>query len=211
MPKRGPQGKRGSPRLCTLMGGGLDTGLPWQAGPGPQAHHGTAALHAPTGSTVCARWADDGARAPAFIASVAPLSEPKPRALSVRQGEGTHTVAQQGGDGLGAGGHTHPKGETGIARLDHNGSGLAPLPGAPGHAAEPGLVPAGLQALQRGAQRPGWGLKGASLTLAGGCAATSKRQARFKAGMRPHIQETPRHRPRPKRGRPRWGNPAIHA
>jgi len=40
---------------------------------------------------------------------------------------------------------------------------------------------------------------------------TSNRQAIFNAGMIPNIQETPRHRQRPKRGRKRWFNAAMHA
>ena len=139
------------------------------------------------------------------------LSEPKHRDLRVRQGDGTTTGAQKGGDGLGSCGHQPHKGANGIAMLDHHGSGLAPRPGAPGHEAETGLWPAGWQAVQRGAPLPGWGLKGAARTLEGGGAATSHCPAMGKAGRMPTIQEQPRHRPRPTRGRPRWGNQALQA
>jgi hypothetical protein len=120
-------------------------------------------------------------------------------------------MAHKGGDGIGSAGHTPQQGAQVIALLDHNGSGLASLPVAPVNAADTVLLPEGLQALQRVAQLPGWGLEGASLPLDGGCEATANRTATCHAGMIPNRKEKPRHRKPPKRGRTRLGNQAIHA
>jgi len=88
---------------------------------------------------------------------------------------------------------------------------LAPLPVAPVNEAETVLLPDGLKALKRVAKLTGWGRKGASLTLDGGCDSTAHRQAIFHAGMIPPIKEHPRNRKTPKRGRKRLFNQAIHA
>ncbi len=45
----------------------------------------------------------------------------------------------------------------------------------------------------------------------GGCDAQSHRKALFKAGMIPNINENPRNRTSPERGRKRWFNAAMHA
>jgi hypothetical protein len=189
----------------------LYTGMPWKGLPVPKDPNGTAAIPDPTVYKGCASWSDDGSLEHAFIASVAPLSEHNQLDLSVRHGDGTNTGAKKGGDGMGDAGHQHQKGEKVIALIDHNGSVLAPLPGAPVNGADTVLVPAGWQALKRVAKRTGWGLKGSYLNLDGGCDSTSHRQAIFNAGMRPNIKEHPRHRQRPKRGRKRWFNQAIQA
>ena len=65
--------------------------------------------------------------------------------------------------------------------------------------------------MKRVAQLTGWGLKGASLHLDGGLDSTANGKAIFNAGMIPNIKENPRNRTRPKRGRTRWFNEAIHA
>jgi hypothetical protein len=49
------------------------------------------------------------------------------------------------------------------------------------------------------------------LNLDGGFDSTSNRKAIFNAGMIPNITENPRNRKRPKRGRKRLFNQAIHA
>ena len=125
--------------------------------------------------------------------------------------DGTNTVAQKGGDGMGYSGHKHQKGEQVIAIIDNNGSVLAPLPVAPVNEADTVLLPEGLKALKRVAKLAGWGLKGAYLNRDSGFDSTSNRKAIFNAGMMPHIKENPRNRQRPKRGRKRWFNQAIHA
>jgi hypothetical protein len=73
------------------------------------------------------------------------------------------------------------------------------------------LVPEGLKALQQVAKEVGRALKGASLNLDGGFDSARNRQGIFNAGMLPNIPENPRHRKRPKRGRKRLVNAAMHA
>jgi hypothetical protein len=98
-----------------------------------------------------------------------------------------------------------------MARMDHHGDGWAPLPGAPVHAAETVLRPAGLKTGKRAAKRTGWGRPGAARHRDGGLEAQANRQALFKAGLMPHLQEHPRHRQRPTRGRKRVGHAAMQA
>ena|SRR5262252_4379814 len=57
----------------------------------------------------------------------------------------------------------------------------------------------------------GFALRGASLRLAGGFDAAHHRTYLCTAGLIPNLQEHPRHRKAPKRGRPRVFNAAIHA
>jgi len=211
MPKRGPKCKLGYHRLFNLILWVLYTGMQWKGLPVPKDHHGTAEIHYTTVYKVFARWSDDGSLEHAFIASVAHLSEHNQLDLSVLHGDGTNTVAKKGGDGIGYSGHKHQKGEKVIAIIENNGYVLAPLPVAPVNEAETVLLPEGLKALKRVAKLTGLGLKGSYLNLDGGFDSTSNRKAIFNAGMIPNIKENPRNRQRPKRGRKRWFNQAIHA
>ena len=211
MPKRGPKCKLGYHRLFNLILWVLYTGMQWKGLPVPKDHHGTAEIHYTTVYKVFARWSDDGSLEHAFIASVGHLSEHNQLDLSVLHGDGTNTVAKKGGDGVGYSGHKHQKGEKVIAIIENNGYVLAPLPVAPVNEADTVLLPEGLKALKRVAKLTGLGLKGSYLNLDGGFDSTSNRKAIFNAGMIPNIKENPRNRQRPKRGRKRWFNQAIHA
>jgi len=211
MPKRGPKCKLGYHRLFNLILWVLYTGMQWKGLPVPKDHHGTAEIHYTTVYKVFARWSDDGSLEHAFIASVAHLSEHNQLDLSVLHGDGTNTVAKKGGDGIGYSGHKHQKGEKVLAIIENNGYVLAPLPVAPVNEADTVLLPEGLKALKRVAKLTGLGLKGSYLNLDGGFDSTSNRKAIFNAGMIPNIKENPRNRQRPKRGRKRWFNQAIHA
>lgn len=97
MPKRGPTGTRGYHRVFHLILWGLYTGMQWQCWPIPHATQGKPAMHSTTIYKVLATWAGDGSRWQAFVASVAHLAQEKPLALGIRHGDGTHTVAKQGG------------------------------------------------------------------------------------------------------------------
>ena len=120
-------------------------------------------------------------------------------------------MAKKGGDGIGYSGHKHQKGEKVIAIIDNNGYVLAPLPVAPVNEADTVLLPEGLKALKRVAMLTGLEIQGSYLNLDGGFDSTANRKAIFNAGMIPNIKENPRHRKRPKRGRKRLFNQAIHA
>jgi transposase len=211
MPRRGPRCKLGSHRVFNLILWVLYTGMQWKCLPVPKDAHGNAAIHYTTVYKVFARGSDDGSLEDAFIASVGHLSDHNPLELSVLHGDGTNTVAKQGGDGIGYSGYKHQKGEKVIAIIDNNGSVLAPLPVAPVNEADTMLLPAGLKGLKRVAKLTGLDLKGAYLNLDGGFDSTHNRKVIFNAGLIPNIKENPRNRQTPKRGRKRLFNEAIHA
>jgi transposase len=211
MPKRGPRCKLGYHRVFNLILWVLYTGMQWKCLPVPKDTHGNAAIHYTTVYKTFARWSDDGSLEDAFIASVGPLSDHNQLDLRVLHGDGTNTVAKKGGDGIGYSGYKHQKGEKVIAIIDNNGYVLAPLPVAPVNEADTVLLPEGLKGLTRMAKLTGLVLEGAYLNLDGGVDSKSNRKAIFNAGMIPNIKENPRHRKRPKRGRKRLFNEAIHA
>ena len=94
---------------------------------------------------------------------------------------------------------------------DNHGYVLAPLPVAPVNETDMVLLLQGLQALKKLAKQVGLDLRGASLNLDGGFDSTHNRKCIFNAGMIPNITKNPRNRKRPKRGRKRIFNEAIHA
>jgi hypothetical protein len=98
-----------------------------------------------------------------------------------------------------------------MASIDHHGSGFAPVPVAPVNETAMVLLPESLHALQQGAKEVGVDLRGAYRNLEGGFASAHHRQGRFHAGLLPHLPENPRNRQRPKRGRKRLCNAAMHA
>ena len=71
------------------------------------------------------------------------------------------------------------------------------------------LLPQELTALKKVAKEVGLDLEGAYLNLDGGCDSIHNRKCIFNAGLIPNIPENPRKRP--KRGRKRLFNAAIHA
>jgi hypothetical protein len=73
------------------------------------------------------------------------------------------------------------------------------------------LCPKGRTVLQPVANAVRVDRRGADLHLAGGCDAARKRQCICNAGRIPTSTEQPRHRKRPKRGRTRLVNAALHA
>jgi transposase len=100
-PKRGPKCQLGNHGVLNLLLWVWYTGRPWQCLPLPQDAQGQPAIPDTTVDTGFANWADDGSRGHAFVASVARRADEKTRDLRVLHGDGTHTVAQKGGMGLG--------------------------------------------------------------------------------------------------------------
>jgi transposase len=211
MPKRGPTCKLGYHRVFNLILWVLYTGMQWKCLPVPKDSDGKAEIHYTTVYKVFAKWSDNGSLEHAFIASVGHLADQHHLDLSILHGDGTNTVAKKGGDGIGYSGHKHQKGEKVIAIIDNNGYVLAPLPVALVNEADTVLLPEGLKALKRVAMLTGLEIQGSYLNLDGGVDSTANRKAIFNAGMIPNIKENPRHRKRPKRGRKRLFNQAIHA
>ena len=112
---------------------------------------------------------------------------------------------------MGDSGHKPQHGENISARPEHHGDVFAPVPGAPGHETALGLGPAGRKAWQQGAQEVGWDLRGASVNLDGGGAATRHRTGLLHASLLPNLPAHPRHRKRAKRGRKRLFNAVLQA
>jgi transposase len=210
MPKRGPRCKLGYHHVFNLILRVLYTGMQWKCLPVPKAPDGTHVIHYTTVYKVFARWSDDGSLEQAFIASVGHLSAHNQLDLSILHGDGTNTVAKKGGDGVGYSGHKHQKGEKVIAIVDNHGYILAPLPVAPVNEADTVLLPGALKTLKRIGKQTGLSFKGAYLNLDGGFDSVSNRKAIFNAGLIPNVKENPRNRKRPKRGRKRLFNQAIH-
>ena len=210
MPKRGPRCKLGYHHVFNLILRVLYTGMQWKCLPVPKAPDGTHVIHYTTVYKVFARWSDDGSLEQAFIASVGHLSAHNQLDLSILHGDGTNTVAKKDGDGVGYSGHKHQKGEKVIAIVDNHGYILAPLPVAPVNEADTVLLPGALKTLKRIGKQTGLSFKGAYLNLDGGFDSVSNRKAIFNAGLIPNVKENPRNRKRPKRGRKRLFNQAIH-
>jgi hypothetical protein len=82
---------------------------------------------------------------------------------------------------------------------------------APANETDMVLLPESLKALKQVAKEVGLDLRGALLNLDGGFDSTHNRKMIFNAGLIPNIPENPRNRKRPKRGRKRLFNAAIHA
>ena len=97
MPKRGPKCKLGYYRVFNLILWVLYTGMQWKCLPVPTDAEGSPAIHDTTVYKVFAKWADDGSLWQAFIASVRHLAVAKQLDLSVLHGDGTNTVAKEGG------------------------------------------------------------------------------------------------------------------
>jgi transposase len=210
MPKRGPRCKLGYHHVFNLILRVLYTGMQWKCLPVPKAPDGTHVIHYTTVYKVFARWSDDGSLEQAFIASVGHLSAHNQLDLSILHGDGTNTVAKKDGDGVGYSGYKHQKGEKVIAIVDNHGYILAPLPVAPVNEADTVLLPGALKTLKRIGKQTGLSFKGAYLNLDGGFDSVSNRKAIFNAGLIPNVKENPRNRKRPKRGRKRLFNQAIH-
>src|SRR5215831_18250719 len=118
---------------------------------------------------------------------------------------------QKRGDGIGFSGYKHQKGEKVLAIIDNQGYVLAPVPVAPVNATDMLLFPESLRALKKAATEVGVDLRGAYLNLDGGFDSAHNRKCIFNAGLIPNIPENPRNRKRPKRGRKRLCNAALHA
>src|SRR5262249_55483959 len=161
MPKRGPQGTRGSYRVLHLIVWVLSTGMPWKGLPVPPDPDGQPAMPSTTVYKVLAPWAEAGALWPALVARVRPLATEKRLAPSGRPGDGTHPRGPTRGDGMGYAGHKPEHGAKGLARPDHQGYGWAPGPVAPVHATAMVRCPEGLKALKRLAKAGGLDRRGA--------------------------------------------------
>jgi transposase len=97
-----------------------------------------------------------------------------------------------------------------IAIVDHHGYVLAPLTVAPVNEADGVLLPEGLRELNDVARAAGIDLHGAVLNLDAGFDSKANGKGIFTAGLKPHIKANPRHRKKPKQGRPRFFDATLY-
>jgi len=110
LPKRGPQGKLGSHQPFTDLLKVLYPGMPGKEVPIDKGSEGKAALPSPGIFNLFSRWAEEGSWEQAGIAAVPPRADEKKGALAVLQGDGSPTVAQQGGRPAATGATTPKRG-----------------------------------------------------------------------------------------------------
>lgn len=115
--------------------------------------------------------------------------------------DGTTTAAKKGGDNIGYNGHKKMKGDKVVAFCDRHCNVLAPFVSAPGNRNESPLLREALPQLTRIAQTIGFTLAGTVISLDGAYDCPDNRKAIFNRGMTPNINENPRGRKTPKRGR----------
>jgi hypothetical protein len=160
-------------------------------------------MHSTTVATVCAPWAEDGARWPACVARVAPALGSNAPCPPGAPGRRAPPRGEKRGAGRGDAGPKHEPGAQGIARPANQGSGWAPLPGAPVKETAMVLCPPGLNALTQGANAGEVARRGAWVQLDGGFASRAPRQGLLQAGRLPTLPEPPRHRTPTQAGRQR--------
>jgi len=128
LPKRGLQCQLGSHRVLNLILWVLYTGRQWQCVPVPQAPQGKPAMHDTTVYKVFARWAEEGSRGQACVASVRHLAVEQHLDTSVRPGDGTNTVAKKGAMGLAIRATNTSRGRQLLPSRTTTGRGALPCP-----------------------------------------------------------------------------------
>ncbi|MEO0014269.1 MAG: hypothetical protein RLZZ535_2658 [Cyanobacteriota bacterium] len=136
-----------------------------------------------------------------FVGSVSVLHEKGYLDLSVIHGDGTTTAAKKGGDNLGFSGHKHMKGDKVVAFCDRNCNVVAPFVAAPGNRHESPLLLKVLPQVTRIASLVGLNFQKTIVSLDGVYNSRANRKAIFNRDMVPNINENPRGRKTPKRGR----------
>ena len=96
LPQRGPQCKIGYHKPFNYILKVLYTGMQWKELPIPPGPEGKAELHYTGVFKRFARWAEDGSRERAFVASVQHLNAAQKLDLSLLHGDGANTVAKKG-------------------------------------------------------------------------------------------------------------------
>jgi hypothetical protein len=97
-----------------------------------------------------------------------------------------------------------------IAICENHGYVLSPLTIAPVNKSDSVLLVDGLKDLKSVALEAGIEIKGATLNLDAGFDSKANRKHIFNAGMKPNINENPRNRQKPKRGRKRFFDELLY-
>lgn len=122
---------------------------------------------------------------------------------SVIHGDGTPTAAKKGGDNLGFSGHKHIKADKVVASCDRKCNVISPFVTAPGNRNESPLFKTALSQIVSTARKVGLDLSQTIISLDGAYDSRANRKVIFNRGMVPNINENPRPRKTPKRGRKR--------
>lgn len=149
------------------------------------------------------RWVETDSLSKIFVASVKSLNDNGLLDLDIIHGDGTCTVAKNGGDNIGRNGHKHHKGDKVVAFCDRNRNVIAPFITAPGNANEIKLLPEALKPLKKIAKALSLDLVGTIMSLDAGYDSRANRKDIFNAKMIPNIKENLRNRKANKRGRHR--------
>lgn len=181
----------------------LYLGCQWKELPIDKGPDGLPEIHYTRVYRVCRRWVADGCFDAIFADSVFTLDQHGLLDPSVIHGDGTTTAAKKGGDNIGFSGHKRVKGDKVVAVCDRNGNVLAPIVVAPGNHNESTMLRPALLKLTTIAKAVGIDLRGSIVSLDGAYDGRANRKAIFNRGMVPNINENPRRRTKPKRGRKR--------
>lgn len=152
-----------------------------------------------------------------FRSSVSVLHEKGHLDTSVIHGDGTTTAAKKGSDNLGFSGHKHMKGDKVVAFCDgrrptfghRNCNIISPFVTAPGNRNESPLFKQAISQVMSITQKLGINLNKTVVSLDGVYDSHANRKAIFNRKMVPNINENPRGRKTPKRGRKRLFDSSI--
>ena len=200
---RGPQPKLSLHAIFNYILKLLYLGCQWKELPIARDENGQPEIHYTRIYRAFRRLEFHGCFEDIFTASVSLLHEKKYLDTSVIHGDGTTTAAKKGGDNLGFNGHKHLKGDKVVAFCDRNCNVIAPFVTAPGNRNESPLLLNALPQVTRVAQAVGLNLNKTIVSLDGVYDSRANRKAIFNRGMIPNINENPRGRKTPKRGRKR--------
>jgi len=187
----------------------LYLGCQWKQLPIEKDQQGHAEIHHTRIYRMFRYWEAHGCLDAIFTASVWILHCTGLLDTTVVHGDGTTTAAKKGGDNLGFSGHKKIKGDKVVAFCDRHCNVIAPFVSASGNHNESPLLREALPKLTQIAQAIGIDLQGSIVSLDGAYDCRANRKAIFNRGMVPNINENPRRRKTPKRGRKPLFDPAI--
>ncbi|UJB72976.1 transposase (plasmid) [Acaryochloris sp. 'Moss Beach'] len=187
----------------------LHTGCQWKQLPIEKDNFGQPEIHYSSIYRAFRRFETHGCFEDIFKASVSMLNEKGHLDTSIIHGDGTTTAAKKGGDNLGFNGHKHMKGDKVVAFCDRNCNIISPFVTAPGNRNESPLFKAALSQVMSTARTVGIDLTQTTVSLDGAYDSYANRKAIFNRKMVPNINENPRGRKTPKRGRKRLFDSSI--
>lgn len=179
----------------------LYIGCQWKELPIEKNKDGVPEIHYTRIYSAFRRWEANGVFSTVFVESVSQLHQAGLLDTTVIHGDGTTTAAKKGGDNIGFNGHKKMKGDKVVAFCDRNCNVIAPFVSAPGNRNESPMLRDALPKVTQIAKAVGFSLQDTIVSLDGAYDCRINRKAIFNRGMTPNINENPRGRKTPKRGR----------